>query len=566
MLACTALVGCTNEDVIDNENENQKVGNSYLAVKLISPSASSRATGDYAFGNEAEQTVANARFYLFNSDGSAYDIQDESANTKNFVDANPNGTFTDNGTSNVETVLQTVLVIDKSKINPPAKILAVLNYPVDKLGSNSLSLDDLRGKLDNFGTINADNGAPYTTSGSFVMSNSAYVDAAGNIVYATPIAAENIKTDKAEAMQPNNAVKIYVERVAAKVQTQVEAVETQPTDEEQTFFVKDGKYYAFTGVVDANNKQIYARLKGWRVTNITEKSKLIKDLTNTATANLTWDWNNEANYRSYWADDAGEALKWAWNFNETDRSFDDTDEVDNWEYYNENTKNAVNKNSQLLVAAEFVTIDGETVSAPQPIAEWYGVKYTLDNLKTHIAGALADKLYTKVADKEEYNSITADAITFTQVEATAEERYISKIGVVEGTYYYKSGDTMQEYDAEGNTALSSVIDALQPAKIWGNIVNDKYVGGGYYYVDIIHNPGKITKDNEGNVTSDTNVYGLVRNHWYLLTLKNLNGLGTPVYDPEKVIITEKPDTDYSYISAEINVLAWRMVEQNVTLE
>ena len=555
MLACSAMVACSNEDVLEsNEQENQKAGNSYLAVKLVSPSADSRALGAYADGNANEQAVTNARFYLFKSNGEAYTITDESGNTKNFVDAT---SFEDEGvvSPNVETILSTVLVIDKSQVAPPAKILAVLNYPTTILKDESKSLSQLQDILDNFGTINDEsNGAPYTTSGKFVMSNSAYVDAAGNIVYATPIAAENIKTDPEDAHAA--PVKIYVERVAAKVQTQVDAAQTKPTGKEQTFFVKDGEYYAFTGQIDAEDKPIYAHLKGWRVTNITSKSKLIKSLETTAEANYAWIWNNPTYYRSYWADDANENLSWAWNFNETNRSFADTDNDDNWEYYNENTKNEEGENSQLLVAAEFVTFNGETPSKPQPIAEWYGVKYTLNNLKTHIAGALADKLFTYDEENDKFISITGDAITFTQVSSTEESgRYISKIGVVEGTYFYKSNDTMKQYGAEGNTQLSTVINALQPAKIWGNIVNGDYVGGGYYYVDIEH-----------ETTEEGTIYGLVRNHWYLLTLKNLNGLGTPVYNPEEVIITEKPDTDYSYISAEINVLSWRMVSQNVNLQ
>ena len=154
------------------------------------------------------------------------------------------------------------------------------------------------------------------------------------------------------------------------------------------------------------------------------------------------------------------------------------------------------------------------------------------------------------------NPAESRAITFTQVSSEEEsDRYISKIGVVTGTYFYKSGEKMLQYDGENNTTLASVINALQPAKIWGNIENGEYVGGGYYFVDIEH-----------DVTDGKTVYGLVRNHWYLLTLKSLNGLGTPVYDPKQVIITEKPDTDYSYISAEINVLSWRMVSQDVDLQ
>ena len=551
MLACSAMVACTNDDVLENnELGNQKVGNSYLAVKLVSPSASSRALGGYADGNANEQAVTNARFYLFKSNGDAYTISDATGNETNFVDATG---LEDKGSEspNVETILSTVLVIKQSHAAPPAKILAVLNYPTTELETESKSLSQLQGILDNFGTINAQNGAPYTTSGNFVMSNSAYQDAAGNIVYATPIAAENIKTSEQDA---NGApVKIYVERVAAKVQAKVEVPETQPTAEEdaQTFFVHEGQYYANTGVEDANGETIYARLKGWRVTNIATQSRLIKSLGNTAAANYSWDWNNPTYYRSYWADDAGSELSWAWNFNQTNLSFDEN----NWEYYNENTKNAADNNSQLLVAAEFVTFaeDGE-VNDPQPIAEWYGVKYELEDLKTHVAGTLADKLFT-LEDDGNYYSITKDAITFTQVAVSEEDRYISKIGVIDGTYYYKSGDGMKQYGATNNTTLASVIDALQPAKIWGNIVDDEYVGGGYYYVDIEH-----------ETTDDATIYGLVRNHWYLLTLKSLNGLGTPVYDPEKVIITEKPDTDYSYISAQINVLSWRMVSQEVNFD
>ena len=119
-----------------------------------------------------------------------------------------------------------------------------------------------------------------------------------------------------------------------------------------------------------------------------------------------------------------------------------------------------------------------------------------------------------------------------------------------------------------------MLKTIQHAKIWGNYVTTgegdaaqrTVVGGGYYYVDIIQNAGTVTRNEEGTVTSDANIYGLVRNHWYQLTLNGLSGLGTPVYDPEKIIKTEKPDGDESYIAAEINVLAWNIKQQSVTLK
>ena len=558
MLACSAMVACTNTDEPEVDNGGAKGNESYLAVKLVNPSAGSRATGNYAYGSEAEQTVTSARFYLFDANGGAYIINDESKNpsnnNKNYVDAKEiksEDGFKDTGSTNVETVLEAVLVINSSKKLPPAKIMAVLNYS-DELGTANLSLTELKDKVANFGTIKDEtNPAPYVSVGKFVMSNSVYVDAAGNLAEATPIAAENIATESDLAKE--NPVKIYVERVAAKVQTEV-SVPTTVTEETKNagkFFIQDGKYYAFTGEEDASGNKIYACLKGWRVTNITNQSNLIKDLDATADANLTWTWNNADDYRSYWAD-ANHQPSFVWTFNEANLPFTDV----NYEYYNENTQNVVgnhssNKNSQLLVAAEFVTFtaDGK-VNNPQPIAEWYGVKYTLEGLKNVVADALASKLYTKETDNS-YVSIAPSAITFTQVEANlADNRYISKIGVADNTYYYKNGKEMKAYTA---TEVQAIVDALQTTKIWGNIVNDKYVGGGYYYLDIEHD--KATK-----------TYGLVRNHWYKLTLNSLAGLGTPVYDPDKVITTETPETDASFIAAEINVLAWRMVEQGVDLK
>lgn len=430
-------------------------------------------------------------------------------------------------------------------------------------------MTDLQDKAANFGVIKTVTTtdtettttypAPYVGSGKFVMSNSIYVDAAGKLAIATPIAAENIATKSEDAIA--NPVEIYVERAAAKVQTEI-SVPSAVTDETKKagkFFTLDGKYYAFTGQVDASGAEIYARLKGWRVTNITSQSRLVKDLDATATANpaLAWIWNNPTNFRSYWAD-ANYDPAFVWTFNEATLPFTGN----NFEYYNENTKNVVgthsaSKNSQLLVAAEFVTFNKDgNVNEPQPIAEWYGVKYTLDGLKQVVANSLASKLYTKASDNT-YVSIAPAAINFTQVDAGLNDnRYISKIGVANNTYYYKNGNEMKAYTA---TEVQAIVDALQTTKIWGNMVTEgetqKYVGGGYYYIDIVH-----------DASTTTNVYGLVRNHWYKLTLNSLSGLGTPVYDPDKVITTETPETDASFIAAEINVLAWRMVEQGVDLQ
>ena len=116
------------------------------------------------------------------------------------------------------------------------------------------------------------------------------------------------------------------------------------------------------------------------------------------------------------------------------------------------------------------------------------------------------------------------------------------------TYYNAAGTSL---DA---SALNAIFENVQPAKIWA--------AGGYYYVDIEHHAISVVEgEGEDAVTVKKSEKALVRNHLYDIKITALSGLGTPVYDPDKIITPEKPDTDLSYIAAKINVLAWRVVSQ-----
>ena len=64
-----------------------------------------------------------------------------------------------------------------------------------------------------------------------------------------------------------------------------------------------------------------------------------------------------------------------------------------------------------------------------------------------------------------------------------------------------------------------------------------------------------------------NAYGIVRNHYYEITINSIAGLGTPVSDESEpeVITPEKPtDLDYN-LAAKINILMWKVVRQTVDL-
>lgn len=82
----------------------------------------------------------------------------------------------------------------------------------------------------------------------------------------------------------------------------------------------------------------------------------------------------------------------------------------------------------------------------------------------------------------------------------------------------------------------------------------------YYYFPIQH-LGHMGKDGKNYGKN-----GVVRNHIYDSTITKLYGLGTPVYNPDETIYPEKPEDNDSYIAAQIKILSWRLVNNNVELE
>jgi hypothetical protein len=60
-------------------------------------------------------------------------------------------------------------------------------------------------------------------------------------------------------------------------------------------------------------------------------------------------------------------------------------------------------------------------------------------------------------------------------------------------------------------------------------------------------------------------YGVVRNHYYNLTINKIENLGTSVYNPAEDIIKPTVDNTLYFIGATINILSWKIVNQGVDL-
>jgi hypothetical protein len=93
----------------------------------------------------------------------------------------------------------------------------------------------------------------------------------------------------------------------------------------------------------------------------------------------------------------------------------------------------------------------------------------------------------------------------------------------------------------------------------------------YYNIPIEH---LNQADNETSATSDTKAaitkiheghYGVVRNHWYKLTINKITGPGHGIQDPDEPIVPNPDVEEDYYIGARINILAWKTLSQTVSL-
>lgn len=515
MLASTAFVACTNEDdVVNNEQAVAKGEKSYIAVNL-NMTPSSRASFDEGLVKESAAT--EALFYFFDKQGNAFDVDLDEVGTQNCLVKSIS--LADEGTVNnsVSHVATPVLVINGSKDVLPHQILAVLNAPAkfkDESGNGvTKALSELVAEC---GAYNGD------AESGFVMTNSVYKHKVLNeAVVATELAADNFFTSADEATE--SPLDIYVERVAAKVSVTAD-------------YNKNGKFA--TGQKMSDGTEIYAKIKGWKVTNIKNEAYLLKKIDTSwtdAVLGIT-NWNDASNFRSYWANTASQgSITHPWNWNQLSTAATGND---NYGYYYENTDANNNNKSQLLVAATFEDANGNALQ----IAEWYGARYYFNDLATAIANALKSTIYVKNGDA--MTSIAPEDITFFQAEDDEDsQRYLSYATLATAS----ENKTFVDENGEAINAKDE-LEALEPALIWKE--------GGYYYTTIKHLGA------EGKTAE----FGLVRNHLYQVTVDGITGLGTPVYDPNKKITPEPPVNLTTYLSAQINVLAWKVVNQSVTLK
>lgn len=563
-------VACSKENVTSNQGGSD--ANQYMAVDIaMSVGSSTKAPSDYRDGSEAESTVnvKNSIFLFYDAYGNFLTSGVISA-TEGSVDENGNLKLTTNNQSGyVEKESRAVIVLGPTRLRP-ALVLAVLNYNnCDAL--RNLSLADAHTQVDNREIS--------TEAGKFTMTNSVYVDGK-NIVNATPIAASSVKETKEEALK--SPVQIYVEREVAKVNMKAKEGLKKTADGKICFETPNAEYVL-------NGVKVSARIvvDGWAANAFNTTSYLVKEVpTSWLVTNPFANWYDEAAKRTFWAQDPNYSGSEEYVFGRTPEgepgtyknvkylSWNDAtqNKVDSYNYMYENTTDKASARVNggelanvptILIAAHVETAKTGAAWERQDIYKFGGLFYTDASLRNYAAEQiLKGKLYWEYTTVEgsKTASVEPKQIVATFIANVVDNSGSVKVKVAKITAPAEGAKLMKEDNSVIASAdWAKTVEDILNGENGFNIAKKELVcfknGMCYYQVPIKHNQ-----------TAEDVTYGTVRNHIYELTLSKIAKIGNPVFNPEeKLVLIPGEEKDY-YVSAELKILKWRVITQDVVIE
>lgn len=570
--AALALSACSSDEPVAENPDISQGGSRYLAVNIVStPSASgTRAPEDannYEEGDDKENTVNKVRFYFFNENGTAANVRHD--NAANYYDWTSPTTDGDN-MPNVEKILTATIVISTPEGDQlPTKMVAVINPDTEALGTESLSISELRNRKKDY--VAAAAGA----NGAFVMTNSVYADGTHVMAWSN-VARENLCNSGDDAKA--NPVNIYVERNVAKIRLKFkESYGTPQADGSVLIPLKDQKGNEITV---GNGEKVYVKVTGWNVTADAKEGYLSKHIDTWASDLFGSEpWNYAPYFRSYWAVNHFAATDQNWENNLSwhpynaigTKKFDGT--LANSLYINENAPHLIYNDirsgssfnadhfTKAIIAGTLCDENGQ----PIEVSIFMGMRYAGED-------ALKDVLLNQLQQNGMYYKVTksAETVSYSSLKKEDVKFVTAKVAVGAGQSEASTGRYvvyLQVADANAQFSMTDAKDQDQTKWKTATTVNGElanrftnlqiHKGGSTYYYFPIQHLGAANKFGQ---------YGVVRNHIYDCTINSIVGLGTPVYDPTETIYPEKPENEETYIAAAIKILSWRVVPNNVNLK
>lgn len=578
-MALAAIAACNKEAVSDGPVFNGD--KAYINVQLAYADPQTRGTGDsqnpFYYGTANENEVSNAHFFFYTANGAFAEYANETLDwTTNGVD-NPT-------TDNVEKLSGGVVVLRNLKSTNYPTYMSVL------LNANGNMVEALKGKsiseaqeyiINEIATASGNSQIDWS---NFVMTSSTYkaakADAASGF-FCVKLKASNFQDTEAAAKNSDNAVTAYVERLAAKVK--VGLAET----------IRDNKGKIGSYEVDGKLVDLYFHIHGWGLNGTTKDSYTFKNIDDTWSFG-DFSWNDPANFRSYWAkstvygitdgvfpNNAAE-LRANPDMNTTLNyiSYDNLAvELEKNAYCRENTntfdnlkRNFAGSVTSVLLKATVEDAEGKALELVNYKKELYTPAHYVDTVlsgykKNHIGANIIVCDGAAESENRTYKDVDAEN---TEIVNLGDGVVYVKLKALTAPAFYCTGDV----DTKNFSEQITVDEANNLLN--GTVSNEKATSASYYkegmmYYNIpiehlrqgikFNEPGfkeKLNKDAEG-------VYGVVRNHYYMVNVKSIKNLGKAVYDPKEVIIPGDGDVNNYFVGAKINILSWKVVKQDVDL-
>ena len=431
-----------------------------------------------------------------------------------------------------------------------------------------------------------------TEDDKFFMLNSTYVDA--NSVVRTEVELGNnvveVKDNETveTALTDADIVDIYVDRVAAKVTMDFNNIQNTVKATYNNNNVYALKYHNYEedsdGSDENENNQNTTELKeapfgimfeGWAISGTNKEFYPIKKLQASYTELEGITWNVATDFLSHWAEDpnyrAGTyPAETSWNALEeyTDDyslSYDNNigGDVTKPLYCYENTYvqgATLNYPAQTYVVlkAQYMdlTTEGTSTTATPHEGTVYRigqVVYKEDAIKNDIAGLLFNSYIIKKVEGDTETEITAIDENLTAVKKAMNLNAGTNFG---------TNEKVQTITLDGYKVYTKANVAVTDIK-------NEYVGSAEI---LIHAGGEcvytIPIEHFGKVNDRTNkslgYWGVVRNHWYVLSVTNIAGFGDPKVEGEPTIPDPTPLKTWA-VQCTININAWSKVSQSTEI-
>lgn len=614
-LSLLALAACSDDKTNEPVNPVNDGAKAYVNIAVMTSTPGGRAGApteiDFNDGSESENTIKEIllvfyddnRNYIGDATLTESDWSEEGDWT--WTSGNPN----DELSGNVEKYGSGVAEVSLGGVIP--KYMMAFANPINsgdiKVGVNAVKLQER---------------SVFKTNNGFTMNNSVYFDKDGKIQREVEVKANQVFKSKEEAKNAGNEglIKVWLERMAGKVTLSGKTgSETSLPERTGTLDGKQLKFVVEGWGLNATAKKMYLS-KFYKLTEGLTFASLSERLN-------SFYWNDADRYRSYWAfspayskpnNNTGVDFPYVSDQVTSNSKFDyypfksflpkEENETDNivgthrkpvgaTEYTLENTvsmafytKGCDYRNSALVsavVVGHYEVFDTkEQTYTKQNFYVRNEKIYLEEDFKKEMAIIAGGYLVNAQGNSLNKDNYTSGLFTITRPDKNwptpekgiQENRITVKLSSVE-----KANEAGLKYkadiDAEAVEINAKNIDEINK-KIYDVCGLSYAYTNGYAFFNIpIEHLAKGTTS--GNVTdADNNLieagnpvagsYGIVRNHHYNIIVNgweelSIATLGTGVYDPGKPVVPPTDPSDKIAVKAEIRILSWRLVKQDVTL-